>query len=217
MKQAAPASKAATRASTYCSMFEIVFAIDATDCVRDRILFSNLLKPCTSMGIEANAAKWTSNWASLLVSMDSNFSAIVLVRRPPTPSRSGREPLGEPKFEEEAGGGDIGTFVPSLTRAMRKAGKLQNWVVDTWTRQNQKAREREKHRARSSRKWLEPKWLAAITDCDGFPRTCSWYTSSLDFGISVGLDDGLPRACSSALSRSIDAGKGVQPVLACGK
>ena len=30
-------------------------------------------------------------------------------------------------------------FVPSLTRAMRKAGKLQNWVVDTCTRQNQKS------------------------------------------------------------------------------
>ena len=39
----------------------------STDCVRHRIQFSNLLKPCTSMGIEANAAKWTSNWASLLV------------------------------------------------------------------------------------------------------------------------------------------------------
>ena len=38
--------------------------------------------------------------------------------------------------EEEAGAGDIGTFVPSLTRAMRKDGKLQNLVVDTWTRQN---------------------------------------------------------------------------------
>ena len=46
---------------------------DATDCVRDKILFSNLLKPCTSMRIEANAAKWTSNWASLLVSMISIF------------------------------------------------------------------------------------------------------------------------------------------------
>ena len=49
------------------------------------------------MGIEANAAKWTSNWASLLVSMASNFSYIVLV----------------------AGAGDTGTFVPSLTRATR--------------------------------------------------------------------------------------------------
>ena len=54
-------------------MFVIWFAIDATDCVRDRVLLSNLLKPCTSMGMEANASKWTSNLASLLVSMASNF------------------------------------------------------------------------------------------------------------------------------------------------
>ena len=47
-------------------------------------------------------------------------------------------------FEEEAGAGDIGTFVPSLTRAMRKDGKLHEWLVDTRTRQDQKAREREK-------------------------------------------------------------------------
>ena len=41
-KEAAPASKVAARAarpSTDCSMFEILFVIDATDCVRDRILF----------------------------------------------------------------------------------------------------------------------------------------------------------------------------------
>ena len=42
-------------------------------------------------------------------------------------------------FEEKAGAGDIGTLVPSLVLAMRKDGKLQNWVVDTWTRQNQKS------------------------------------------------------------------------------
>ena len=40
----------------------------------------------------------------------------------------------------------------------RRSHKLRNWVVDTWTRQNQKAHEREKHRARSSKKWLDPKW-----------------------------------------------------------
>ena len=39
---------------------------------------------------------------------------------------------------KEAGAGEKGTLVPSLVRVMRKDGKQQNWVVDTWTRQNQK-------------------------------------------------------------------------------
>ena len=58
------------------------------------------------------------------------FSSIV-VTWIPVLSKSGREPLGEPIFEEEAGNGDIGTSVPSLTRALRKGGKLQNCIVDT--------------------------------------------------------------------------------------
>ena len=41
------------------------------------------------MGIEANAANWTSNWAILWVSKAANFSSIVFVGGPPTPSRSG--------------------------------------------------------------------------------------------------------------------------------
>ena len=41
--------------------------------------------------------------------------------------------------EEEAGNGDTGISVPSLARAMTKDGKLQNWVVDTWTKQNQRS------------------------------------------------------------------------------
>ena len=36
------------------------------------------------------------------------------------------------------------------------------------------------------------------------------------FGFFVGLHDGLLRACSSALSHSIDAGVGAEPVLSCG-
>ena len=59
--------------------------------------------------------------------------------RYPVPSRSGREPSGEPIFEEEAGNGDTGISVPSLARAITKDGKRQNWVVDTWTKQNQKS------------------------------------------------------------------------------
>ena len=65
------------------------------------------------------------------------FSSIVLAGYP-VPSRSGRELLGESIFEEEAGNGETGTSVPSLARAMRKEGKLQNWIVDNWTGQNQK-------------------------------------------------------------------------------
>ena len=64
------------------------------------------------------------------------FSSIVLAQYP-VPSRSGREPLGEPIFEEEAGNGETGTSVPSLA-CHEKNGKQQNWVVDTWTKLNQK-------------------------------------------------------------------------------
>ena len=50
--EAAPASKAATRTSrpsTACSTFEIFFVIDATGCVSDKILFSNLVNRCASI------------------------------------------------------------------------------------------------------------------------------------------------------------------------
>ena len=79
----------------------------------------------------------------------TNISLIffsIVVARYLVPSRSGREPLGGPIFEEEASNGETGTSVPSLARVM--SGKQQNWVVD------RSAREQEKHRARSNRKWL---------------------------------------------------------------
>ena len=57
---------------------------------------------------------------------------------------------------------------------------------------------------------------SGISENDESPRTCSWFTSLLGFEIFVGLDDGLPRFCSSALSHSISAGIGVEPVLSCG-
>ena len=41
------------------------------------------------------------------------FSSIVLARNA-GPSKSGRKPVGEPNFEEEAGAEDIDTFVPSV-------------------------------------------------------------------------------------------------------
>ena len=63
------------------------------------------------------------------------------VWRPPIPSRSGAEPSGEPKFEDVAGNGDTGTGLSDAwsRRAMKAGGNQQNWVVDTWTRQNQKS------------------------------------------------------------------------------
>ena len=42
-----------------------------------------------------------------------------------------------------------------------------------------------------------------------------WSISLLCLRILVGLDDDLSRACSSALSHSIDAGMGVDSVLSC--
>ena len=58
--------------------------------------------------------------------------------------------------------------------------------------------------------------------CNGFPRTCHElstfvrWLSHVDIAWVVGLRDGSLRACSSALSDSIDAGIGVEPVLFCG-
>ena len=62
--EAAPGSKAATRAArppTACSTFEMLSVVDATDCVSDMILFSNLVDPCTSMGNDASAPRCISN------------------------------------------------------------------------------------------------------------------------------------------------------------
>ena len=48
------------------------------------------------------------------------FSSSIVLARYPVPSRSGREPLGDPIFEEEAGNGETGTSVPSLARHENK-------------------------------------------------------------------------------------------------
>ena len=98
----------AARLLTICSIFVIFASYEATVWESAWTQFSNLDTLCMSNG---NFATCTN--ISLI------FSSIVLARYP-VPSRSGREPLGEPKFEEEAGARDIGTIVPSLTRDMRK-------------------------------------------------------------------------------------------------
>ena len=57
---------------------------------------------------------------------------------------------------------------------------------------------------------------------NGCPRTCHElstfvrWLSYVDIAWLVGLRDGSLRACSSALSDSINAGIGVEPVLSCG-
>ena len=70
------------------------------------------------------------------------FSSIVLARHP-VPSRSGREPSGEPTFEGEAG---------SITRTCHE----NRWETTKTLGQGKtrSAREREKHRARSNRIWF---------------------------------------------------------------
>ena len=70
--EAAPALKAATRAArppTTCSTLEILFVMVATDFVSDKILFSNLVNPCTSMEIDASAPRCASNCESFLAKM----------------------------------------------------------------------------------------------------------------------------------------------------
>ena len=105
------------------------------------------------------------------------FHPLYFQSRCPIPSMSEPEPLGEPYFGEEACDGGIGTFVPLLTRARRKAGKLQNWVADNFGQdKTRNAREREKHRARSSRKWLEPKWLR-VPSRSQWSRATFWHSS----------------------------------------
>ena len=57
---------------------------------------------------------------------------------------------------------------------------------------------------------------------NGSPRSCRElstivrWLSYVDIAWLVGLRDGSHRACSSALSHSINAGIGVEPVLSCG-
>ena len=99
-------------------------------------MFSNLINPCTNMGIGARLASICEN---ILARMASILSSIELAEGTLILSRSGAEPSGEPKFEEVAGKGEKGTLDPSSTHAMRSGGKQQNWVVDTWTRQSQKS------------------------------------------------------------------------------
>ena len=147
-------SKVATRAArllTICSIFVIFASYEAT--VRESVWtqFPSLDTHCMSSG---NFATCTN--ISLI------FSSIVLVRYP-APSRSGREPLGEPKFEEEASNGETGTSVPSLARAMRTSGKQENWVADTWTKQNQKRSRTGKTPCTFEQEMaLEPKWLRSV-------------------------------------------------------
>ena len=118
----------AARLQDIFSIFVIFASYEATEWESVWTQFSNLDTLCMSSG----------NFA-ICTNISLIFSSIVLARYP-VPSRSGREPLGEPIFEEEAGKGETGTSVPSLARAMRTGGKPQNWVVDTWTRQNQHVR-----------------------------------------------------------------------------
>ena len=101
--ETAPASNAATRnarPATTCSTLEILCVMVATDHQSDKILFSNLVNPCTSMGIVASVPRCASNCESFLAKMASDLSFSELVGGAPTLSRSGTEPSGEPKFEE---------------------------------------------------------------------------------------------------------------------
>ena len=121
----------------------------AADCVNDKILFSNLVKPCTSMGIFASALGLASICESCLAKMTSNLSSIELVERAPTLSKSETEPPEEPKFEEKYCNGESGTFACSApsnkrTSPMTTSVKQQNWFVNLWTKQNQKTLRRRK-------------------------------------------------------------------------
>ena len=60
----------------------------------------------------------------------SSFSSVVIPERVPVPLKSEPELSEEPKIEEEAGAEDVGTFAPSLNRAMRKLG---NYKTGLWT------------------------------------------------------------------------------------
>ena len=145
--EAAPASKAATRAArlpTLCSTLVTLVVKAVTDCVSDRMLFSNLVNPCTSMGIDASTPRRASDCESFLAKMASSLSSIEPVGRAPTLSRSGTQQSGDTRFEERSCNGELGTFPCSASLngrrlATKAGGNQQNWVVDTWTRQNQKS------------------------------------------------------------------------------
>ena len=73
----------------------------AADCVSDKILLSNQVNPCTSMGIDARLASICEN---VLAKMASILFSIGLAERTPTLSRSGAEPSREPTFEDNGVG-----------------------------------------------------------------------------------------------------------------
>ena len=81
----------------------------------------------------------------------STFSSVVIPERVPVPMRSETKLL-DPK-SEETGAEDMGTFAVTRT-CHEKDEKLQNWVVDTWTKQNQKRSRKGKCRASLNRKWF---------------------------------------------------------------
>ena len=81
------------------------------------------------------------------------FSSIVVARYP-VPSSSGREPSGEPTFEEEATNGETATSVPSLAPAMRTGGKQQNLGCRHLDKAKPEALVNEKNSARWNRKWF---------------------------------------------------------------
>ena len=63
--------------------------------------------------------------------------------------------------EEEAGNGDTGISVPSLVRAMTKDGKIQNCVVDTWTKNQRRS---------CTRRTSEMAWAKVATEEEGRER-----------------------------------------------
>ena len=134
----------ATKLATICSIFVILVVWAVTVWASVWTQFPILAAFCMKGGVSVNRFHCFS---------DPSYLREILFLL-----RSGREPLGEPIFEEEAGAGDVGTFVPSLTRAIRKDGKRQNWVVDIWTRQNQTVTtpctfEQELDRAKTTGSW----------------------------------------------------------------
>ena len=76
---------------------------------------------------------------------------------------------------------------------MRPGGKQQNWVVDTWTRQNQKRSWTGKTPCTFEQelpfepKWLEPKWLREIKSTLSRSSICPWISFALEIwtGLTV--------------------------------
>ena len=156
---------------------QFLFVMVAPDCVTDKILFWYLVNPCASMGIDAG---FRSICEDLLTRMGSILFSIEPADRTPTLSRSGTEPSGEPKFEDNGVGEQskemciASSHVRSLVMKTDWIHKnKESWVADTLIRRS-KANLRNTWSETATIVHLDQdsSWAKMATDCPRLVLLC---------------------------------------------